>query len=245
MVIWYLRRPVVWGELIRGGARRMRGPVPDERPAASARCAELAVPREQAAEALGFELVDVTELEEYQRARKLLAERGVHVAGAGDTAMLYSACLGTRPGSVLETGVAHGLSSLAILLALSSNGSGCLTSIDMPYRGSSDDAYVGQAVPQDLRSGWTLLRVPDRRGLSRATKSGPFDVVHYDSDKTRAGREFAYPRLWSMLRSGGVFLSDDVGDDLAFVEFAASVGVTPTIWRKADGGDFVGGFSKP
>ena len=50
------------------------------------------------------------------------------------------------------------VSKMAILLAMDASGSGHLTSIDMPYRGSTDDSYVGQAVPESLRSRWSLLK---------------------------------------------------------------------------------------
>jgi hypothetical protein len=103
-------------------------------------------------------LVDVTKFEQYQEPRKLLALKGITIAGVADTAFLFSLCQQRKPSSVLETGVAHGMSSLAILPAMDAAGSGHLTSIDMPYRGSADDSYVGQAVPESLRSRWGLLK---------------------------------------------------------------------------------------
>lgn len=243
-VAWYLRRPATWGELARAAAAKVRPPV-DETALAAARCADCEIDRVEAAGRLGIELVDVTAMDEYGAARSKLAERGVHVAGAGDTAMLYSLTRDGRPGTVLETGVAHGLSSLAILLAMEANGHGRLVSVDMPYRGAFDDGYVGQAVPDRLRSRWSVLRVPDRKGIPIAVRTaGPFDFVHYDSDKTRRGREFAYPLLWDSVVPGGWLLSDDVGDDLVFLEFAERVGATPLVWRKADGKDFVGAIRK-
>lgn len=220
-------------------------PPADESAVAAARCADIEIDRAEAAARLGIELVDVTDLDEYAAARSMLAERGVHVAGAGDTAMLYSLTRGARSTNVLETGVAHGLSSLAILMAMEANGDGRLVSVDMPYRGASDEGYVGQAVPDRLRGRWTLLRVPDRKGIPTAVRSaGPFDFVHYDSDKTRRGREFAYPLLWDAVVPGGWLLSDDVADDPVFLEFAERVAAVPLIWRKADGKDFVGAIRK-
>jgi predicted O-methyltransferase YrrM len=213
---------------------------------ATDRCAEIAISRAEVLERLGAPPVEVTELPVYQAARELLRDRGVTIAGAADTAMLYSVCLARQPRTVLETGVAHGLSSLAVLMAMEAYGAGHLTSVDMPYRGSGDDSYVGQAVPADLRARWTLLRMPDRRGIPRATNSGnTFDLVHYDSDKTRSGREFAYPKLWRATKSDGLFLSDDVNDDLAFLEFAERLGLDTMVWAKPGGSSYAGAILKP
>lgn len=238
---WYARRPNTWGEFARRAVKKARGGEPDERGAASRRCDEIAHTRKEAFDLLGITEIDVTVLERYQRARRLLVDRGVGVAGAADTSVLYSVCLARAPESVLETGVAHGLSSLAVLLAMEENDRGSLVSIDMPYRGSTDDSYVGQAVPDELRHRWQLIRQPDRRGIPKAiSTSGPFDVVHYDSDKTRSGRLFAYPLLWDATRAGGLFLSDDVNDDFVFLEFAEEVGVEPVVWKRPDGDSYAG-----
>jgi len=245
-VVFYAKRPAMWGEFARPVANKLHGPPEDERAAATLRCQELAKLKHEVLNQLEIPLVDVTDLLEYKGARKRLAERGITVAGAADTTLLYSICLQRKPVSVLETGVAHGMSSLAILLAIARTGTGHLTSVDMPYRASSDDSYVGQAVPDELRDAWTLLRLPDRRGIPRALSGGAsFDLVHYDSDKTRSGREFAYPLLWNATKSGGLFLSDDINDDFVFLEFAESVGVIPILWEKSEDQSFAGALAKP
>lgn len=245
VALWYIRRPMMWGEFARGVSRKLRGYGPDERPAATVRCAEIAVDPRSAMRSLGVEWVDVTELPVYVDARRRLAADGVTIACAGDTSMLYSAVRSLRPEAVLETGVAYGMSSLAILMAMDEVGRGHLHSVDMPYRGAQDDSYVGQAVPPELRNRWTLLRMPDRRGVPKAVAEGqPFDLVHYDSDKTRDGREFALPLLWESLRPGGVLLSDDVNDDFAFLEFADSLGVPAVVWEKDQGGGYAGAIPK-
>ncbi len=245
-VTFYAKRPIMWGEFGRAVVNKLRDPVPDERVAATTRCHESAVLKEQVLDELGVTLVDVTEFEEYQNARRQLAQKGITVAGAADTAILFSLCEQLKPESVLETGVAHGMSSLAILLAMDGTASGHLTSIDMPYRGSTDDSYVGQAVPESLRSRWSLLKLPDRRGIPRALAGGAsFDLVHYDSDKTRSGREFAYSLLWQAIKPGGLFLSDDINDDFVFFEFAEKVGVPPLIWAKSDDDSYAGALAKP
>ena len=69
------------------------------------------------------------------------------MGGAGHVDLLYHVCLHKRPDRIVETGVAYGWSSLAILLALEENGRGALVSIDRPYPGLDNDAFVGCVVP--------------------------------------------------------------------------------------------------
>ena len=56
-----------------------------------------------------------------------------------------------------------------------------------------------------------------KKGLSILNYS--IDFCHYDSDKSYYGRTYAYPLLWKSLSPGGVFISDDIQDNLAFKEF--------------------------
>jgi len=72
-----------------------------------------------------------------------------------------------------------------------------------------------------MRTNWELMREPDRRGLEKAIArfGGRIDLCHYDSDKSYWGRTYAYPLLWRALVPGGVFISDDIQDNMAFAEF--------------------------
>ena len=126
--------------------------------------------------------------------------------------------------------VAYGRSSLALLLAIQNHEEAVLYSVDLPYLDRQSDEWVGVAVPESLRSRWQLRRAADRQGLPWALRRAqPVDLGHYDSDKTAAGRAFGYGAMWRAMRTGGVLVSDDVGDNLAFRRFAESVGRTPVI----------------
>ncbi len=46
-----------------------------------------------------------------------------------------------------------------------------------------------------------------------------FDFCHYDSDKSYQGRMFAYNKIWKNLKKKGIFLSDDISDNMAFFDF--------------------------
>ena len=140
----------------------------------------------------------------------------------------------------IETGVAYGWSSLAILDAMASNGDGRLISVDMPYPKMGNEDFVGIVVPDPLRSRWTLIRQPDRPGLEKAIDAfgGRIDFCHYDSDKSWFGRAYAFPMLWEALEPGGVFISDDIQDNLFFAEFAGSKNLPFAV--TASEGKFVG-----
>jgi predicted O-methyltransferase YrrM len=166
------------------------------------------------------------------------------MGGAADLDLLYHLATFVRATRVVETGVAYGWSSLALLQAMSNNPSARLVSIDLPYLNRGNDRYVGCAVPSHLRSGWKLIRTSDRMSLEKALgELRAIDLCHYDSDKSWFGRMWAYPRLWNALRSAGIFISDDVGDNFAFRLFCEQVGRQPIIVRHNN--RFVGLLIKP
>ena len=153
--------------------------------------------------------------------QKLQSKSSVKMGGAGHIHLLYDCVRLLKVQNVIETGVAYGWSSLAILKALSLNETGKLFSVDMPYPKKKNENDVGIVVPQNLRKNWTLIRRPDNPGIFIALKKagGQIDLCHYDSDKSWWGRHFAYPILWKSLNSKGLFISDDIQDNLYFSEF--------------------------
>ena len=162
--------------------------------------------------------------------RPLVVARTVPVmmGGPGNLDLLYHLALQEGVENVVETGVAFGWSSLAILLGLGSEGQ--LFSTDMPYVRRGNEDYVGCVVPEDLRGAWTLIRLADHQALPRALDDlGTIDLCHYDSDKTYVGRMWAYGLLWEALEPGGFFVSDDIGDNDAFRVFAESVAAEPIV----------------
>lgn len=177
---------------------------------------------------------------------KIAVSRGFSVAGGANLDVVHAALLRTNTVKALETGVAAGWSTLALLTWITSQPQGRLVSVDRPYPGSRSNDYVGAVVPDGLATSgrWQLLNLPDRLGIPRALRAlGEVDLVHYDSDKTPEGRRFAYPILYRALRPGGIFISDDVGDNMAFWEFVESNGLPALV---VDVGDkFVGLIEKP
>jgi predicted O-methyltransferase YrrM len=254
MLGWFAKHPSMYRELGRMSRNRLARALklqPDrgvDAARGAAECAELCIPPEAAYARLGL-APDIPLAERYpeawREAERRTAEVPVAMGGAANIELLYDVVRFVRPDRVLETGVALGWSSLAILLALDSLGRGELVSIDMPYPGMRNDAFVGVAVPSHLYARWTLIRRPDRDILkSTVRRIGPIDLAHYDSDKSRPGRAFAYPILWKALRPGGILISDDIADNSVFTEFAWQVERDPIVIRK-DVDNYLGVLVKP
>ena len=70
-----------------------------------------------------------------------------------------------------------------------------------------------------------MIRRPDNPGINIALgKAGTkIDLCHYDSDKSWWGRNYAYPILWNSLNFNGLFISDDIQDNLYFAEFVKKI----------------------
>ncbi len=181
---------------------------------------------------------------ELEEAQNLENQCPVKLGGAGNLELIYQLTRHFKAEKVVETGVAYGWSSLAFLLAMQeSGGSGVLISTDLPYS-KETERYVGWVVPEKLRGGWTIIRKADQSALPEVlSKLSKIDIAHYDSDKSYHGRMFGYAKLWSSLKPGGLLISDDVGDNLAFLRFARDVSERPMIVKKNKG--CVGVLIKP
>ena len=142
--------------------------------------------------------------------------------GMGYAQLLYDICKNLDAKICIETGVAYGWSSEAMLKYLSKN-NGFLFSVDMPMIGQSDYHLIGVAVSNSNQEKWKLFKEPDRNGLLKAIKQansiGEIDLAHYDSDKSYYGRRWSQPIIFDALRKGGIFISDDIEDNSAFKEF--------------------------
>lgn len=141
--------------------------------------------------------------------------------GGGHTDLLYELCEKLNAVNCIETGVAYGWSSEAILRSVSKR-NGNLISVDMPMIGQSDYHLIGFVVSEKYKKRWNLIRKPDKNGLLEAIdafRQEEIDLIHYDSDKSYYGRKWSQPIIYSALREGGYFISDDIEDNLAFKEF--------------------------
>lgn len=149
------------------------------------------------------------------RGKAVLAEVPVSFGTGGAFAFLYWLVRLTKPEIVVETGVAAGWTSTAVLAAMARNDHGHLYSSDFPYFRQADaERYIGVLVEQDLRDRWTLSTAGDAATLPRLAAELPaIDLVHYDSDKSVNGRNFGVPLLHRKVGAGGLVIVDDIAND--------------------------------
>lgn len=134
----------------------------------------------------------------------------------------YAAVRALQPDTVVETGVASGVSSAYILLALQRNQKGTLHSVEI-----GDPAYLpagkepGWIVPDWVRSRWQL-HIGDVAailpGLLR--ELGAVDIFIHDSLHTYEQMKFEFEIARPHIRRGGLLLADDALWNSAFQEFA-------------------------
>jgi predicted O-methyltransferase YrrM len=174
------------------------------------------------------------------RAATVLPPLGINPLIRGDHRLLYFLVRRLRPETVVETGVAVGFTSAAILAAMDANGAGTLWSSDLPYvRYRDPEQLVGVLVPADRRQRWHLLLDGDRSSLRRiAAEAGPIDLLHYDSDKSWRGRERALRTLGPSLGPDAVVLFDDVNDNGHFEHHKAATSQWGVVFSGR--GSFVG-----
>ena len=120
-----------------------------------------------------------------------------------------------------------------------------MRSSSVPYPKMNNEAFVGIVVPERMRGNWRVVRESYRRGLPRAISmlGGRSIRAIPNSDKSFYGRQYAYPITWRALKAGGVFISDDIQDNMAFAEFV-KVKDLPFAITESDG-KYVGIAVKP
>jgi predicted O-methyltransferase YrrM len=247
-VIWYLKRPRLYPQLIRKTASKLfLSKSPDTRKEAEHLCREKAITSSDAiARITGVampEPIQTKYKDIFAAAEAAAGKCPVKMGSPGDLNILYWIAEHLKARNVVETGVAYGWSSLAILLSISKRKDSLLVSTDMPYLNLNNDRYVGCVVPSELKRHWQIIPLADRDAIPKALKQfHQIDMCHYDSDKSYRGRMWAYFKLWNALRPGGCFISDDISDNLGFRDFCKQIGVNPIITQSptAKGLKYVG-----
>jgi len=227
-LMWFLRKgPKFYATMISILCRKFK-PVRDSLEIVEIEkkwCEKNLISYEECMSKLGFRLINKEPFssDHVNEVKRKLGISKSNFGGQGHVFLLYSVCENLDAVKVLETGVAYGWSSYAILSSVSKR-SGKLISVDMPMVRQIDYHLIGVAVNEDLKGNWELLREPDRHGLNKAIKKHnySYDLAHYDSDKAYYGRKWSQPLIWKYLRKGGIFISDDIEDNSAFREFVTS-----------------------
>jgi hypothetical protein len=127
-----------------------------------------------------------------------------------------------RPVNVVETGVAHGMTSRFILEALETIGAGKLWSIDLPPLDPMTRQEVGVAVRQTgvPVDRWTYIAGTSRRRLpALLSRLGRIDLFIHDSMHSNRNVMFELECAWRYLSAGGVLVVDDIDANPAFDTF--------------------------
>jgi Methyltransferase domain len=162
----------------------------------------------------------------------LLAARGLgygrQTYGAysdGDSSLcraVWCTVLHTRPEVVIETGVAHGVTSRVVLEALQWNDRGHLWSIDLPHPLDHRlHAQTGAAVSDACRPRWSYLEGSSSQRLPPLlAEVGHVEVFIHDSLHTARNTAFEMNQAASAMPPGGVMLVDDIKTHKGFAIFA-------------------------
>jgi hypothetical protein len=141
----------------------------------------------------------------------------------GDAALIRAIwCLvrHLRPRKVVETGVAHGVTSRFILEALERNGDGHLFSIDLPPLERTWREQVGMAVGNRYKSRWSYIKGSSRRRLPPLlSELGQIDLFIHDSLHSERNVRFELDQAWAALAPGGALVVDDVDANWGFRSF--------------------------
>ena len=154
----------------------------------------------------------------YSDAKNRLKDILFDLGGGGAYPLLYFIVRLSRPNIVVETGVASGFSTYAILDALKKNKKGHLFSSDFPYfRLPNPEQFIGIVVPENLKKRWSLFTKGDNVNLPIINKKiSNIDLFHYDSDKSYSGRLAALELLSKKIKTNSWVIIDDIQDNSFF-----------------------------
>lgn len=139
-----------------------------------------------------------------------------------------------RPKIVLETGIARGFSTFAMLSAVKANGVGIVHSCDV-------DPTAGEFVTETLSTAWEKHLIDGRHAemslTSVVNSLDSIDFFFHDSNHRAKWMEFEFETVLPKMSSNAVLGSDDVDLNCAFLRVipASSKAVIVLDRRKASG----------
>jgi hypothetical protein len=129
-----------------------------------------------------------------------------------------------RPKRVVETGVAHGVTSRCILEALEKNGDGHLWSIDLPPADRFWRSQIGAAVGDRYPERWSYIEGSSRRRLPKLLGAlGEIDLFIHDSLHSERNVRFELDRAWAAMAANGTIVVDDVDANWGFHSFSQAL----------------------
>ena len=129
----------------------------------------------------------------------------------------------TRPEAVVETGVAHGVTTRIVLEAMRQNEYGHLWSIDLPHFFDRQLHWqTGMAVTDACRPRWSYVEGSSKQRLPPLiAELGQVQVFMHDSLHTARNTVFEMEQAAVAIPQGGVMLIDDITTHKGFAIFAS------------------------
>jgi Methyltransferase domain len=134
--------------------------------------------------------------------------KGWNDGDAGFVRAIWCLVRHLKPMNVVETGVAHGVTSRFVLEALERNGHGHLWSVDRPPIEREWQQQIGIAVDDALRKRWSYILGSSRRRLpGLLNQLGQIDLFIHDSLHSERNVRFELDQAWAVLRPSGVLIA--------------------------------------
>jgi hypothetical protein len=185
---------------------------------------ELSPPDETASEFWALWGAVVAEMQERGIQAGPASFKGWNDGDAGFVRSIWCLVRHLRPTNVVETGVAHGVTSRFILEALERNGKGHLWSIDRPPIEPEWRQEIGIAVGDRFRDRWSYILGSSRRRLPGLLgELGQIDLFIHDSLHSERNVRFELDHAWPVLRPRGAIVVDDIDVNRGFFSFVQSV----------------------
>ena len=163
--------------------------------------------------------IEIKSIQEF--AQNKISKLTVPLGGGGNYILLYFLIRKFKLFNIVETGVAAGWTSLAILRALKKNGKGFLYSSDFPYfRLRNPEKYIGIMVPEELKKNWRLEILGDEKNIKKFKLEIDYaDIILYDSDKRYSGKINFFKAINNLIRPNSIIVVDDLHNDSFFLEY--------------------------
>jgi hypothetical protein len=181
----------------------------------------------------------------WPRVIKELKAKGIHAGpesfqswndgDAGFVRAIWCLIRHLKPKKVVETGVAHGVTSRCILEALERNGEGNLWSIDLPPLERVWRKQVGAAVGAPQAARWSYIQGSSRRRLPKLlSRLGQIDLFIHDSLHSERNVRFELDLAWGALKPNGVVVVDDIDANWGFRSFTQTSSDYPSVVCEAE-----------
>ena len=136
------------------------------------------------------------------------------------------------PAVVVETGVAYGIATALILLAMERNNFGRLISIDLPSLSDPNGSYIGMAVPKHLMNRWRLHLGSSRRWLPKVVSEvGNIGLFIADDANIYTLQRYEFTTVWPKLSAVGAALVNNISNRFWKVLKSTEMGRVYTVWQ--------------